>query len=179
MTQGFAQAFAFTMQHEGGYTDDGPTYMGIDRQHWPLWEGWPVVDACRRAGRALSLEPGLAEMVRRFYLVHFWQGPARCHLVERKSVICAMELFDSAVNCGPANGVRFLQRGLNALKGRGTLYPQLVDDGVFGSRTLEALRICIQRRGDYLLYRCQNGEQYIHYKSLSRHQDYPGWFRRT
>ena len=48
----FSQAFAATMQHEGGYANvqgdkGGETYMGISRVYWPSWPGWPVIDDWR------------------------------------------------------------------------------------------------------------------------------------
>lgn len=183
MTKGFAKAFAATMQHEGGYVHragdrGGETYMGIARNFWPLWPGWPVVDACRQEGRPLSLEPGLAELVRQFYLVNFW-NTTRCHEVARLSQMVAGELFDAAVNCGSGNGVRFMQRGLTVLNGHGRLYPDLIADGVPGPKTMEALRLCLAHRPEHMLYRCQNGERYIYYKSIPYHQANPGWFGRT
>ncbi len=58
----FVNAFAATMQHEQGYANNtkdtgGETFMGIARNKHPQWAGWPIVDACRKAGQALSLEP--------------------------------------------------------------------------------------------------------------------------
>ena len=39
----FNRALERTLQAEGWYTDDGPTYLGIDRRYWPEWSGWAVV----------------------------------------------------------------------------------------------------------------------------------------
>ena len=36
----FHRALSHTLAAEGYYTDSGPTYRGIDRRHWPEWEGW-------------------------------------------------------------------------------------------------------------------------------------------
>ena len=38
------RALSHTLAAEGWYTDSGPTYRGIDRRHWPEWEGWAIID---------------------------------------------------------------------------------------------------------------------------------------
>ena len=49
----FPRALAHPLASEGWYTDSGPTYRGIDRRHWPEWEGGAVVDDWRGGtGRA-------------------------------------------------------------------------------------------------------------------------------
>jgi len=110
----FERAFAVTMQHEGGYSNHpkdkgGPTYMDIARTKHPQWAGWPIIDACLRHGRPLSLAPGLPGLVREFSRAEFWQ-PLRGHLIDPVS--------EAGVNCGPGNGVKFPQRALNALNAR-------------------------------------------------------------
>lgn len=91
----------------------------------------------------------------------------------------AEELFEAAVNCGPGNGVKFLQRALNALNSREKLYPDLYVDGGMGAKTLAAALTCLKHRPPRILVKCQNGEQYIHYKNWSKHEDFPGVFERT
>lgn len=179
----FARAFATTLQHEGGYSNNpkdkgGETYMGIARNKHPLWVGWPIIDACLHAGRALSLAPGLADLVREFYRTEFWQ-PLSCDHIDVVSPEVAEELFEASVNCGRGNGTKFLQRALNALNARERFYPDLVVDGVMGPKTLQAVTMCLRKRSPRLLVRCQNGEQYLHYKAWSQHEDFPGVFGRT
>jgi len=179
----FAKAFAATMQHEGGYANNpkdqgGETYMGIARNKHPQWLGWPLIDACRKHGRAFSLDADLSDLVREFYHTEFWR-PLKCHLIDPVSPEVAEELFDAAVNCGPGNGVKFLQRALNALNSRERLYPDLVEDGGMGPKTLHATMTCLTHRPPRILVKCQNGEQYIHYKNWSQHEDFPGVFERT
>ena len=91
----------------------------------------------------------------------------------------AEELFEASVNCGPGNGVKFLQRGLNALNSRERLYQDLAVDGAMGPKTVHATLTCLTHRPPRILVKCQNGEQYIHYKNWSRHDDFPGVFERT
>lgn len=72
----------------------------------------------------------------------------------------AEELFDTAVNCGVAVVVTFLQRALNALNKNGTLYPDITVDGICGQQTIGILaralavqpwyRLCILRALDSL-----------------------------
>lgn len=40
----FHRALAHTTAAEGWYAGSGQTYRGIDRRHWPEWEGWAVID---------------------------------------------------------------------------------------------------------------------------------------
>lgn len=40
----FHRALTHTLAAEGWYADSGPTYRGIDRRHWPEWEGWAIID---------------------------------------------------------------------------------------------------------------------------------------
>jgi len=176
----FEHAFATTMQDEGGYANNpkdkgGETYMGIARTMHPDWLGWPLIDECLRHGDPLSLDP---DLVREFYHTEFWQ-PLRCHLIDPVSAAVAAELFEASVNCGPGNGVKFLQRALNALNSHERLYPDLVEDGAMGAKTLHATMTCLTHRPPRLLVRCQNGEQYLHYKNWSQHEDFPGVFART
>ena len=179
----FVNAFAATMQHEQGYANNpkdtgGETYMGIARNKHPQWAGWPIVDACLKAGQALSLEPKLTDLVREFYFNEFWQ-PLWCHQIDPVSPEVAEELFEASVNCGPGNGVKFLQRALNALNSNQRLYPDLSEDGAMGSKTLQTTLSCLRKRPPRLLVKCQNGEQYIHYKNWRQHEDFPGVFART
>lgn len=176
----FSRAFGTTMHIEGGHAvvDGHETYMGIDRTKHPAWPGWAVIDECLAHGEPLSIAPGLTDMVRHFYRSEFWM-PLQCDRIDQVSEAVAEELFEAAVNCGPGNGVKFLQRALNALNSREKLYPDLYVDGAMGTRTLAATLACLKQRPPRLLVKCQNGEQYIHYKNWSKHEDFPGVFGRT
>ncbi len=176
----FERAFASTMKHEGGYAIVGghETYMGIDRTKHPQWQGWQIVDKCIFHGEPLSIDGGLADRVRAFYWDEFWT-PLRCAEIDLASQEVAEELFEASVNCGKGNGVKFLQRALNALNSKSRLFNDLTVDGVMGSMTLCVTLACLKFRSPALLVKCQNGEQYIHYKNWSKHEDFPGVFSRT
>ncbi|PIE57140.1 MAG: hypothetical protein CSA34_00415 [Desulfobulbus propionicus] len=180
---GFGKAFAAVMQHEGGYSNNpedkgGETYMGIARNRHPGWFGWEMVDRIRAEGGTLSLDDDLTEAVTAFYRVEFWLGMG-CETIDQLSEAVAEELFEAGVNCGSANGIRFLQRALNALNDSGRLFPELQVDGQVGAKTLSALEKCLQHHRPKLLLKCQNGEQYMYYKKWSQHEDFPGVFART
>lgn len=178
----YERAFANTMKREGGYANDpkdpgGETYMGISRVKHPEWTGWPLVDSLQKDGTPLSLSAQLADFVRSFYRVEFW-AKAKCDMIDIMSEQVAEELFDSCVNCGIGNGVKFLQRALNRLNSRGQLFRDIKEDGSVGTNTLQALAACLERRGPNILLKCQNGEQYRHYVDWGKHEDFPGVFER-
>ena len=169
----FILAYNKTLGYEGLVSYDergGQTYKGIARKMHPNWEGWAIVDKVKDCSTLLSA-PTAA-----FYRKEFW---CKCEDVDRLSEKIAEELFDSCVNCGISNGVKFLQRALNRLNVDGKFYKDLVVDGEMGPATLKAVEKCILSGGEELLFKCQNGEQYMYYTSLSEHEKYRGWFKRT
>lgn len=108
----FDDAFALLIGHEGGYVDDpndpgGETKFGISKRAYP-----------REDIPNLTLERA-KELYRRDY----W-GPAACDAVPD---CIKFDLFDTAVNSGPKQAIRLMQRVLG-----------VVDDGIVGPRTLMA-----------------------------------------
>lgn len=189
-TKAFATAFARTMKHEGGFSNDpadpgGVTYMGISREHHPDWPGWALIDAeLVRCGVAcLGLNSEITEQVRAFYVAEFWtriQGD----FVASVSVDVACELFDTAVNLGRTRAVELLQRALNLLNRNGAAYPEVVEDGVMGTDTRSSLVLYFDKGLDEkVLVKVMNHLQAGHYINLM--QRYPskerfaGWFART
>lgn len=139
----FEKSFPKAMGIEGFYDFDpddpgGETFMGIARTKHPSWDGWALVDAFKTMpGFPKSVPPALMEKVKQFYLEEFW-NPLKCDLMPSD---VADEVFDTAVNMGPAKAILFLQQALNLLNRNQTLYPDLKEDGKIGSKTLTALRI--------------------------------------
>jgi typhoid toxin secretion A len=178
----FAIAYKSMLELEGLYSNDardtgGETFMGIARNKHPKWAGWALFDNWLDEN---SSDPPPAELlgqVEEFYYREFWL-PCKCDVIAVHSPTIAGELFEASVNCGPGNGIKFLQRALNVLNSRGRIYPDLIEDGKMGSKTLEAVVKCLKKRPASLLYRCQNGEQYMYYKQWSQHEDFPGVFKR-
>lgn len=115
----FDDAFTRLIGHEGGYVsperailnDDpgGETRYGISRRSYP---GEDI------AGMTL-------ERAKLIYQRDFW-GPAGCDAVPDAA---KFDLFDAAVNSGPRQAIRLLQRAV-----------QEADDGILGPRTVQAVQ---------------------------------------
>ncbi len=181
----FDIGFVETGGYEGGYSNDkndrgGETWAGISRNNYPNLRMWKVIDALKvKNTKSVSGIPDIEKMVKDFYYEEFWCGQ-RCDEIDLIDPLVAHELYDSSVNCGKKNGVKFLQRALNRLNHGGKDYQDLLDDGDFGKNTMDALKICCKEAtGRKLLLKCQNGEQYMYYCSLKQHELYRGWFART
>lgn len=161
----FAKAFAKLLPIEGGFVDDpadrgGATKYGISKR------AYPELDIA-----SLTLEQAAA-IYRRDYWDALRLGPLfRQELAE--------EIFDSAVNCGPGNAVRWLQRALNLVGGFAP--GNLAVDGALGPATLAATNAC---RYPQALLKALNGLQFLHYWQLvERHPSqarfFRGWLRRV
>ena len=122
MNANFKKALEFTLQWEGGKSDDkvdrgGRTNKGITQIVYNAW----------RADK--SLEPAdvwtiTQDEVEEIYHDKYWI-PCRCDQLPDK---LDMVMFDSSVNHGPRKAVMFLQRASG-----------VVDDGDFGPQTLRAV----------------------------------------
>ena len=167
----FDKAFASTMKSEGGYTliDGHETFMGIDRVKHPEWLGWSAIDYCKQNKISFTHHMYITDAVRNFYYDEFWLKPK----LDKLNDAIACECFEAGVNCGPSNGVKFLQRALRVLG------YNIGVDGKIGNETLKAVNDCLVKGHIDILVRCQNGEQYCYYKDWSKHADFPGVFRRT
>lgn len=124
---------------EGGYSHHpadrgGPTNFGITQA---------VARANGFAGDMRKLPRTLAE---RIYRRLYWEQPGYAFVAEAAPEIAA-ELFDSAVNMGPATATGFLQRTLNALNRNQKDYPDLKVDRTIGAKTLAALGAFMALRG--------------------------------
>ncbi len=126
----FAPALARVLVHEGGYSNHpadpgGPTMRGITQR---------VYDAFRRAsGAPLRPVRGIAEEeLRTIYRRQYWEA-VRADDLPPGLDYC---VFDAAVNSGPAQAAKWLQRalGVNA-------------DGQVGALTLDAARAAPDLRG--------------------------------
>ncbi|MFQ5607492.1 MAG: glycoside hydrolase family 108 protein [Candidatus Zixiibacteriota bacterium] len=169
----FARAFEIVQSHEGGYAFDpldrgGETYKGVSRQNHPLWRGWALIDRMRSDPAfhaSLENSAELKSEVLSFYREKYW-NPLRGSELPCQHLADA--LFDSAVNLGLTRTVRLLQRSLNALNRNAALYEDLVEDGVFGPRTVAALSTCLANDPSRLLLTCLNIQRGMHYIELMR-----------
>jgi len=170
----FVAALALVLEHEGGYADDpddrgGETYRGIARRFHPDWSGWPRVDALKRGTnfpRSLVGDRRLEEAVAALYRDLYWD-PFQGDALPDQSL--AQELFDTAVNLGVRRAVRFLQDSLNLLNRNQRNYADLVVDGWFGDKSIDAVRAVVAADGDArFVVRLINAMQAAHYIDVMR-----------
>ena len=112
----FDAAFDVLLKHEGGYVNHpsdpgGATNMGITEA------------VARRVGYRGSMQDLPVELAKRIYHEDYWNAVR----AEQLPPAVRYAVFDAAVNSGPAQSVRWLQRALG-----------VTDDGVIGPQTLSA-----------------------------------------
>lgn len=112
----FEQAFKKVLLVEGGFVHHpsdpgGATNMGITEA------------VARRVGYRGSMQDLPVELAQRIYHEDYWKAVRADELPPA----VRYAVFDAAVNSGPAQSVRWLQRALG-----------VADDGVLGPRTLAA-----------------------------------------
>ena len=157
----FKLAYAITLKHEGGYSNDpddagGETYKGIARRFHPSWVGWQIIDKSKQLSNfpnSLKENNNLDLLVSNFYEAFYWDVNL---LSEFPSQQIANEMFDTGVNMGIGRAAKFLQRALNALNSNGKVYEDIVEDGKVGANTIKALKACIAYRGDEYIYKVMN-----------------------
>lgn len=131
MTDLKARLIAEVIKREGGYVNDptdrgGETMYGITEK---------VARENGYTGHMNSLPYGLAFKV---YKKRYWDTLKLTNISGRSNEL-AKQLFDFGVNSGVHNAGQCLQKVLNVLNKQQTLYPDLVADGIVGSKTLKAL----------------------------------------
>ena len=95
----------------------------------------------------------------------------RLSSVANISPACALELFDSGVNCGIGRSGEWLQRALNAFNNSEKYYGDLLVDGSIGPKTIETLAKYVSIRGTEgakILLRTLDSLQLEYYVSLSQ-----------
>lgn len=165
------------IKREAGYVDHwadsgGPTKFGITERVARL-EGY--------SGDMRDLPEHFAFDV---YLRQYYKAPGFDRVAEI-SQPTAVELTDTGVNMGQGVAITFLQRALNVLNKRGTIFADLKVDGHIGVKTLEALQVYVETRkieGVHVLLQalnCLQGTRYIEIVE-SRQKDEEniyGWLR--
>ncbi|RZL98228.1 MAG: hypothetical protein EOP68_25685 [Sphingomonas sp.] len=124
---------------EGGFGDHPADRGGATR--WGITEAVARADGWSGPMRDLPRDRAVA-IYRRLY----WSRP-RLDVVAALAPKLAAELFDTAVNMGPAVAIGFLQRALTALNRGGGDYADIAVDGRVGPDTLAALDAFLRRRG--------------------------------
>lgn len=164
------------IKREGGYVNDpsdrgGETKFGI------------TVTTARSNGYKGAMKDLPIETARSIYLQEYWVKP-RFNSINAILPSVAQELLDTGVNCGVGFAKPLLQKALNLLNQNGQYFPNLDPDGVYGEKTLTALKIYISKRGkdgEIVLLRILNtyqGNRYITLaeKNPSQKKFIYGWF---
>ncbi|OLY92301.1 Predicted Peptidoglycan domain-containing protein [Cnuella takakiae] len=182
----FTTAYNATMGHEGAHSDNpkdrgGETWKGVARNFHPSWSGWAIIDACKREKSFpanLKTNQALEQMVRMFYKKEFWN---RLSLENIQDQSIANEMFDTAVNCGPAVAGQFLQRALNVLNRTGRDYPNLVVDGQIGPKTVTVLNVHRSPADVLKVLNILQGNRYIEICEARETQETftSGWLKRV
>lgn len=149
----FARAVKLLLAHEGGYNDIKADKGGATNFGWSLRtlvvegkidldnDGWADFDA-DRDGDIDKLDVRALKRGDAVFLYHrcFWQRE-NCESLPQP---IGEMLFDQAVNGGPGNARRMLQRAINrAMEGVAEAPPRLSEDRVFGPRSLVALEFAV------------------------------------
>lgn len=158
----FNEALERTVGNEGDYSDDpndsgGKTRFGITEE---------LARRYNYAGDMNALPYNIAVAI---YRAEFWQS-LRLGEVSVYSRRVALELFDTAVNIGPARTVNWLQRSLNVFNRKQSDYQDVTVDGDLGFNTLQSLRRFLELRGakgEAALLKALNAFQGTYYIELA------------
>lgn len=146
----FKKILEETLLNEGGFSNDpndngGMTLFGIARNKNPQWAGWREVDQIIKSNgwnsknddhwSLIAKACKRIEGVEAFYRINFW-NKMKGEYIFANSI--AQTIFDYGVNTGMKTAVKNVQRTL-----------KIVDDGVFGPKTLEALNKFIMTESLY------------------------------
>lgn len=170
----FHIALNATLHIEGGYSDDPNDSGGKTR--------YGITEAVARAHgydgdmRELPFETAVAIAKQAYW------DELSLDTVAPLAPEIAYELFDSGYNCGVPTAGKWLQRCLNVLNRRGTVFPDLVVDGRVGPATVLALKKHVEHRKGYsVLLRMLNSLQGAFYIGLAEarskdEENVYGWF---
>lgn len=146
----FKKILEETLLNEGGFSDDpedngGMTLFGIARSKNPQWAGWREVDQILKVNgwnsKNKSNWPLIAKACKKisdvesFYRTNYW------NLIKGENIFAnsiAQTIFDYGVNTGIGTAIKNVQRTL-----------KIVDDGVFGPKTLGTLNKFIMTESLY------------------------------
>lgn len=158
----FEDALSLILTWEGGYTnhpsDPGrATNMGVTIGTLTEVLGRPATDEDVRKLQRDDVGD-LGWSAASIYAEKYW-NPCRC--AEMPSGLDLL-VFDSAVNQGPTNAIKFLQRSLNVSV-----------DGILGPKTMTAVQAADRTK----LIQEFAARRAVHYAGLQR-EFWLGWFRR-
>jgi lysozyme family protein len=167
----FKRAFRLIIEgYEGEYSNDkddpgGETYKGISRNMNKDFEGWKIIDGYK--GRKnypelLKTDDKLQSLVMDFYKKNYWDAFEGDALEEETGE----EMFDQSVNLGIKRAIEHLQRSINILNDRQTLYNDVKVDGIIGDQTTGAYFKCSCMGKEKLLVNVLNMFQAKYYIEL-------------
>jgi lysozyme family protein len=171
MSEAFTDAVNRVLDIEAGYSNDpvdrgGETICGIARNYWSDWAGWDIVDRMKEKGLEPVVTTQLTSLATDLYRVHFWNR-LRCE--DLGSGTLAFELFEMAVNMSVHKAATVLQEALNLLNRDGKSWPEILEDGAVGPKTLKVLGMLLnERRGEHNIVKLVNALQAEHYIKLAR-----------
>lgn len=127
-----------TINLEGGYVNNphdsgGATNFGITEE---VARSWGYDGNMKNLSKSIAIK---------IYKNLYWT-PLKLDNIAQISEKIAVEMFDTGVNAGIKTSARFLQRGLNLLNRRGTLYKDIKVDGIIGSITISVLETLKEKR---------------------------------
>jgi lysozyme family protein len=153
-------AISRLLDREGGeFTDRADDSGG------PTKWGWTQSSISASLGRYVSvgeLKALTRDQASDLYLREHWFRPGFNQIAAISERIAA-ELLDTHVNLPPARAGEFLQRALNALNDRRSLYPDVAVDGQCGPATRAALTAYLSRRREDVLLSVMNSQLCVYY----------------
>ena len=172
----FDEAFEHTVGKEGGYSNH-PSDRGGETM-WGI-----TIAVARDYGYSGNMKDMPVATAKEIYRKRYWDK-ANLDEISKMSEELANKLFDIGVNMGIARAGIFLQTTLNAFNQQEKLYPDVLEDGDIGRRTLAALHSFYAKRGILgakVLLRAVNCLQGAFYIDISRtrkaNEDFTfGWF---
>lgn len=182
----FNKAFAITLGHEGGYSNDpndpgGETIYGVARTKNPSWGGWAILDNLKKDANnfpknALA-DSSIMSHVKALYKKNYWD----IHLLDTMvSQEIANEIFDTGINVGPGKAASFLILALDLLNRGGKDYADVPEDGKIDPSDVGILNV--HKRPQNVL-KALNGLQFMHYYTITKSKPafetyFNGWLNR-
>lgn len=113
--------------------------------------------------------------------IRFWDKVKGDDL-QRVSIKVCQEVVDTGVNMGPHRASKFLQRCLNVLNNKASLYRDLTVDGRIGPATIMALTAYLNSRDESVLLKALNALQGAKYIELAERREKDekwiyGWYK--
>jgi len=162
MTDRFATLVSEVIGREGAYSNH-PADRGGETM-WGITES-----SARAAGYTGSMRAMPRETAVEIYRLYYWTQPG-FDKIDAFDQMLGERMLDAGINCGTGRAGEWLQRSLNVLNNRGSLYNDIVVDGQCGAMTRAAMQALFQRRGAEgiaVLLECVRAYQAGHYLSLA------------